>query len=1047
MGEPSMINTGVLQRNPFPGSRPFFSAEDQFFFGRDEAVSEVLKILLKKRFVALVGASASGKTSLIQSGIIPALLSDMKEEWVPVFIRPGKRPIESLIRGFQKVFSKKISESDVHTFLRNSNSLGDFLIEKGLGNYNYFLVVDQFEELFTWPVVVKKRKSGRNPDAVPFINHLMNLVEEEEPMIYLMLSIRSDFLDYCSTFRSLTEHLNQSKYLLPQMSQEDLKEAILEPLRVSGASVESGFEDYLLKELKDVEPQLPLLQNALKKTWDHWKKQGKADQPISLDDYRIAGSIRGGLSRDLEQIYQSMEFYQKEICERIFKTIAFKTGRQEAYSRRTTLGSIARIAKCSIDRVLEVVEIFDKAGQPFLSNKLSENMTSETKIELPHESLIHVWDRLLQWVDEEDESIRMYLKISRASASYQQDKGALLVADELQQAIDWKREQNPTPAWGIQFDPAYERAMVFLNTSEEEYLWSEKRKIILKRRKKILNRSLVIGGVVIVSAVALIIYISRNRSLETDRQVQLVQENSVSQRSEPSRGVDRRRRNEEAVVQSQDAREGQQSRENEQPAEEASPLARENQPAANRTEENQAEENQAEDDMQADENQTEDMQVEVNQVTENSRENIREENDTEETSSGSVQSTIEQAEQVSVRSREKDIVVTIAQDVAYQSVGIVQNTDLQGLLAYQAYLLNKRNGGDSYDSDIYKGLYESLKKLVSPAYYIYPNIRNTVKAIKWLDRSGSILTASSDGSIKVLSGNIANRASQITLAGTGLNNECLGVSPDERVAAVGTNGGGMVFIELENRGEVIHQNTAQGDVVLFIENLGRSGTFLSAGTDNSIRKWNYSNFSASTFLTLRSRPLAITASANGSRVAIGTGTGRIYTLNARDTSSLEVVNSFGSNQVRALDFSPAQRYLAVGMLDGSVKILSGDGRRAIANLFGPGARVSALEFSPDGRLLVAASNDGNVYLWRTEKWDEPPVVFTENNGFVLSLCFNGNSSYFYSGSVAFPRMVGRPSNPDRMAEQFCSLLGRNLTREEWNQYFGIDIPYEETCPR
>jgi len=1028
-----MINTGVLQRNPFPGSRPFFSAEDQFFFGRDDAVSEVLKILLEKRFVALVGASACGKTSLIQSGIIPALLSDMKEEWVPVFIRPGKRPLESLIRGFQKVFSKKISESDVHAFLRNTNSLGDFLIEKGLGNYNYFLVVDQFEELFTWPVVAKKRKSGRNPDAVPFINHLMNLVEEEEPMIYLMLSIRSDFLDYCSTFRGLTEHLNKSKYLLTQMSQEDLKEAILEPLRVSGAIVKSGFEDYLLKELKDVEPQLPLLQNALKQTWNHWKKQGRADQPISLDDYRIAGSIRGGLSRDLEHIYQSMEFYQKEICERIFKTIAFKTGRQEAYSRRTTLGSIARIAKCSIDRVLEVVEIFDKAGHPFLSNKLSETMTSETKIELPHESLIHVWDRLHQWVDEEDASIRMYLKVSRASASYQQDKGALLVADELQQAIDWKREQNPTPAWGIQFDPAYERAMVFLNTSEEEYLWSEKRKIILKRRKRILNRSFIIGGIVIVSAIALIIYISQNRSLETDRQVQTLEETPVSPQSERATLLDGRRRNEEAVAQSQDIREGQQSRETEQTAEEVNTQVRENQVPLNVAEDNVAEDNQAvnsqaEDDVQA---------------------NIQEENiaEVEETPPDPGQSTMEQAEPVNIRSREKDILVNIAQDVAYQSVGIAKKTDLQGLLAYQAYLINRRNGGDNYNSDIYKGLYESLKKLISPAYNIYPSLRNSIKAIKWLDRSGSILTASSDGNIKVLSGNIANRASQITLAGTGFNNECLGVSPDERIAAVGTNGGGMIFIELENRGELIHQNTEQGEVVLFIENLGRSGTFLSAGTDTRILKWNYSNFSPSTFITLRSRPLAMTASSNGSRVAIGTGTGRLYTLNARDTTSLEVVNSFGSNKVRALDFSPGQRYLAAGMLDGSVKILSGDGKRNIVNLFGPGARVSALEFSPDGRLLVAASNDGNVYMWRTENWDEPPVVFTENNGFILSLCFSGNSSYFYSGSVAFPRMVGRPTDPDRMAEDFCSLLGRNLTREEWNQYFGIDIPYEETCPR
>jgi hypothetical protein len=95
---------------------------------------------------------------------------------------------------------------------------------------------------------------------------------------------------------------------------------------------------------------------------------------------------------------------------------------------------------------------------------------------------------------------------------------------------------------------------------------------------------------------------------------------------------------------------------------------------------------------------------------------------------------------------------------------------------------------------------------------------------------------------------------------------------------------------------------------------------------------------------------------------------------------------------------------------------------------------------------VAASHDGKVYLWHTSDWSNPPIVFGENNGFVLAVCFSRSSGYFYSGSVDYPRLVGRPSESTQMANDFCSLVGRNLTQAEWDQFFGGDIPYEKTCP-
>ena len=154
----------------------------------------------------------------------------------------------------------------------------------------------------------------------------------------------------------------------------------------------------------------------------------------------------------------------------------------------------------------------ENRGAPLLLRIPPRFSHPRVEIELSHESLIGIWDRLQDWVDEEADSINMYLRLSEASALYQQGRTELWKPPELQVALNWRDSQNPTPAWGVQYNPAFERAMVFLTTSEEEYLWDEERKVILQRRRLILNRAIAVFMGALVVVLTVVFFGTRNRT-------------------------------------------------------------------------------------------------------------------------------------------------------------------------------------------------------------------------------------------------------------------------------------------------------------------------------------------------------------------------------------------------------------------------------------------------------------------------------------------------------------------------------------------------------
>ena len=215
--------------NPFPGLRPFVQEEADLFFGRDRQSDELVRRLASRRFLTVVGSSGSGKSSLVRAGLLPSLeggfMAGAGAHWRIATLRPQDDPIGFLARAIVKTgalaaldLDRPTVEGVVETTLRRS-SLG--LIEAArlarlARHENLLILVDQFEELFRFADLAKQRDLG--DEAPAFVKLLLQAAQQTEVPVYVVITMRSDFLGDCDKFRGLPEAISDSQYLIPRLT-------------------------------------------------------------------------------------------------------------------------------------------------------------------------------------------------------------------------------------------------------------------------------------------------------------------------------------------------------------------------------------------------------------------------------------------------------------------------------------------------------------------------------------------------------------------------------------------------------------------------------------------------------------------------------------------------------------------------------------------------------------------------------------------------------------------------------------------------------------
>ncbi len=537
--------------NPYPGLRSFTRREAQLFFGREPQIQRLLSRLSEHRFLAIVGPSGSGKSSLARAGLLPRLSGrgeggDATTTWRLAALTPGQDPIGRLARALAgpEALGWPVPEEDEGlardvfleaTLRRGSLGLLEAVEETGLAPTRLLVLVDQLEEIFRYRNALGE--DAREDDATAFVELLLTAVRRGDS-VAVAVTLRSDFLGDCARFRGLAEAVDDGQYFVPRLSRGQLRQAITGPASLGGAEIRPRLLQRLLGEVGDDPDQLPILQHALMRTWEVWSEAG-GDGPVDLPQYEATGGMRVALSRHADEAYAELDVADRRVATALFQRLTERGTDGREVRRPARLSELIAVTRAPEDQLRRVVEVFRRSGSSFLTPAAGVDLDRDSVIDISHESLMRVWARLRGWIDAEGESALRYQRLAESAVLYRQGQTGLMRDPELSVTLAWRDAERPGAAWAERYHPAFEEAMAFLENSrdraEEEALAEQARR---KRALRQARTTAVILAVAFLLA-ALLGLAARRQQLKAQQETERAEEQLA--RNDWSNGVAGRR--------------------------------------------------------------------------------------------------------------------------------------------------------------------------------------------------------------------------------------------------------------------------------------------------------------------------------------------------------------------------------------------------------------------------------------------------------------------------------------------------------------------------
>ena len=473
--------------NPFPGLRAFSENETDRFFGRERQIEELATRLIQFSFVAVHGSSGCGKSSLVRAG----LLAELEQRaanfdgaiWRPAVMLPGDRPIANLAQALSHAL-RSSDEADLDSGpIYGQLKLGGRGLADVVGKANLslrtrvILVVDQFEELF--------RIRQIDPDeATAFVNLILSAARDRKSAISVVITLRSDFLGRCAEFQDLPEAINRGQYLVPKMTREQRKEAILGPVvELRSQKIAASAVQAILNDVSDAFDDLPIMQHALARTWNRWAIEGRGRREINLEDYSLIGTAANAIAQHADEVADTLPI---TIVEAVFRVLTELSPTGEAIRRGVSVDILCAAVGGNRNVVEQVVERFRQLDVAFLRPSPEIQLSANPTVDISHESLIRKWPLLGKWVRAEAEEVRWFRHVHDAARRYRGGQGSLLTGRDLERTGEWQR---PTPEW-VQLYSSGEQSAAMVQ-EVDEFIAESERDAKSKRDQKLLLR----GGV------------------------------------------------------------------------------------------------------------------------------------------------------------------------------------------------------------------------------------------------------------------------------------------------------------------------------------------------------------------------------------------------------------------------------------------------------------------------------------------------------------------------------------------------------------------------